>query len=84
MQVHPRRLRSGPAGAQRRLRQTGRERLNTHAAARNNDGEIIDQALSLRELTGQPVILAADDYTHLYRAAPAGLAAVLMPRPDEA
>jgi PIN domain len=55
-----------------------------HRRMPNNDGEIIDQALSLRELTGQPVILAAGDYTQLYRAAPAGLIAVLMPRPDEA
>jgi len=55
-----------------------------HRRMPNNDGEIIDQALSLRELTGQPVILAAGDYTQLYRAATAGLAAVLMPRPDEA
>ncbi len=55
-----------------------------HRRMPNNDGEIIDQALSLRELTGQPVILAAGDYTQLYRAAPAGLAAILMPRPDEA
>jgi hypothetical protein len=50
----------------------------------NNDGEIIDQAVGLKELTGQPVILAACDYTQLYRAAPAGLTAVLVPRPDEA
>jgi predicted ribonuclease YlaK len=34
-----------------------------HRRMPNNDGEIIDQALSLRELTGQPVILAAGDYT---------------------
>ena len=54
-----------------------------HRRMPNNDGEIIDQALSLRELTGQQVILAAGDYTQLYRAAPAGLTAVLMPRPDE-
>jgi hypothetical protein len=55
-----------------------------HRRMPNHDGEIIDQALSLRELTGQPVILAAGDYTQLYRAAPAGLTAVLMTRPDEA
>jgi hypothetical protein len=50
----------------------------------NNDGEIIGQTLSVRDLTGRPVILAAGDYTMLYRAASAGLVAVLMPRPDEA
>jgi hypothetical protein len=55
-----------------------------HERMPNNDGEIIDQALSVREVTGRPVILAACDYTMLYRAAPAGLTAVLMPRPDEA
>jgi hypothetical protein len=48
----------------------------------NNDGEIIDQAVGLKEQTGQEMILAAGDYTQLYRAAPAGLNAVLMPRPD--
>ena len=55
-----------------------------HRRMPNTDGEIIDQALSLQELTGQPVILAAGDYTQLYGAAPAGLMTVLMPRPDEA
>jgi PIN domain len=54
-----------------------------HQRMPNNDGEIIDQAVSLRELSGQPVILAAADYTQLYRAAPAGLTAVLMPRPGD-
>lgn len=52
-----------------------------HQRMPNNDGEIIDQALSVRQLTGRPVILAACDYTQLYRAAPTGLTAVLMPRP---
>lgn len=51
-----------------------------HERRPNNDGEIIDQAVAVRDLTGKPVILAAGDYTQLYRAAPAGLAAVLMPR----
>jgi len=54
-----------------------------HHRMPNNDGEIIDQAVGLKELTGQAVILAAGDYTQLYRAAPAGLIAVLMPRPNE-
>jgi PIN domain len=55
-----------------------------HHRRPNNDGEIIDQALSIRDLAGQPVVLAAGDYTQLYRAGAAGLTAVLMPRPDEA
>jgi hypothetical protein len=55
-----------------------------HRRMPNNDGEIIDQALSLRDAAGQPVILAAGDYTQLYRAVPAGLTAIVMPRPDEA
>lgn len=54
-----------------------------HQRMPNNDGEIIDQAAGLRNLVGQPVILASGDYTQLYRAAPTGLTAVLMPRPDE-
>ena len=49
----------------------------------NNDAEIIDQAVAIKDLTGQPVILAAGDYLQLYRAATVGLTAVLMPRPDE-
>lgn len=55
-----------------------------HRRRPNNDGEIIDQAVAVKELTGRPVILAAGDYAQLYRAATAGLSAVLMPRPDEA
>ena len=55
-----------------------------HQRMPNNDGEIIDQAAGLRDLTGQPVILASGDYTQLYRAAAASLTAALMPRPDEA
>jgi hypothetical protein len=54
-----------------------------HQRMPNNDGEIIDQAVGLKEQTGQEMILASGDYTQLYRAAPAGLTAVLMPRPDE-
>jgi hypothetical protein len=38
-----------------------------HQRMPNNDGEIIDQAVGLKELTGRPVILAACDY-----AAPGG------------
>lgn len=54
-----------------------------HERRPNNDGEIIDQAVAVQELTGNSVILAAGDYTQLYRAAPAGLTAVLMPRPGD-
>jgi hypothetical protein len=49
----------------------------------NNDGEIISQARGMTDLTRHPVILAAGDYATLSRAAPAGLTAVLMPRPGE-
>lgn len=55
-----------------------------HQRMPNIDGEIIDQAVGMHELTGRPVILAACDYAQLYRAAPAGLTVVLMPRPAEA
>ncbi len=55
-----------------------------HQRRPNNDGEIIDQAVAVNELTGRPVLLAAGDYAMLYRAAPRGVTAVLMPRPDEA
>jgi hypothetical protein len=54
-----------------------------HQRRLNNDGEIIDQAVQVRELTGKPVILASGDYAQLYRSAAAGLQAVLMPRLDE-
>jgi hypothetical protein len=54
-----------------------------HQRMPNNDGEIIDQAVGMKELSGQQVILAGGDYTQLYRAAPSGLVAVLMPRPDQ-
>ncbi|MGH3196593.1 MAG: hypothetical protein ACRDOH_25810 [Streptosporangiaceae bacterium] len=53
-----------------------------HARRPNNDGEIIDQALAVQELTGDHVILAACDHTQLYRAGLAGLTAVLMTRPE--
>ncbi len=55
-----------------------------HQRRPNNDGEIIDQALMISELTAHPVTLVSGDYTQLYRAAAVGLQAILMPRPDEA
>jgi hypothetical protein len=54
-----------------------------HQRRPNNDGEIIDQALQLSELTGQPVLLASCDTRQLYRGGAAGLAVVLIPRGDE-
>src|SRR5262249_19170020 len=54
-----------------------------HQRRLNNDSEIIDQAVQVGELTGKPAILASGDYAQLYRAAAAGLQAVLMPRLDE-
>jgi predicted ribonuclease YlaK len=54
-----------------------------HKRRENNDGEIIDQALSIQELTGQPVTLATCDYNQAYRAAVPSLTTALMPRRDE-
>jgi uncharacterized protein with PIN domain len=54
-----------------------------HKRRDNNDGEIIDQALAVRELTGQQVILATCDYNQGYRAAAPGVETVFMPRRDE-
>jgi hypothetical protein len=54
-----------------------------HERRDNNDGEIIDQALALQELTGQRVILATCDYNQRYRAAASGVITALMPRRDE-
>lgn len=54
-----------------------------HQRRENNDGEIIDQALSIQELAGQPVILATCDYNQAYRAAVPSLMTALMPRRDE-
>lgn len=55
-----------------------------HQRRPNNDGEIIDQAVMISELTTQPVTLVSGDYAQLYRAATVGLNAILMPRPEEA
>ncbi len=54
-----------------------------HKRRDNNDGEIIDQALAIQELTGQPVILATCDYNQQYRAAAPRVTTALMPRRDE-
>jgi hypothetical protein len=54
-----------------------------HKRPDNNDGEIIDQALALQQLTGQQVILATCDYNQGYRAAAPGVATAFMPRRDD-
>jgi FtsZ-binding cell division protein ZapB len=54
-----------------------------HQRRPNNDAEIIDQAVIVRELTGRDVLLATGDGPMLYRAGAAGLVPVRMPRRDE-
>ncbi|MFL6053662.1 MAG: PIN domain-containing protein [Actinoallomurus sp.] len=56
-----------------------------HQRMSNNDGEIIDQAVFVRELTEEGTIFVSADYTQLYRAAAVGLPVALMPHrgPDE-
>lgn len=54
-----------------------------HLRRPNNDGEIIDQAIFVRELTGGGTLFASADYAQLYRAAAVGLPVVLMPRRGE-
>jgi hypothetical protein len=54
-----------------------------HQRRPNNDAEIIDQALIVRELTGRDVLLATGDGPMLYRAGAAGLTPFRMPRRDE-
>jgi hypothetical protein len=44
-----------------------------HQRMSNNDGEIIDQAVFVRELTEEGTIFVSADYTQLYRAAAVGL-----------
>jgi hypothetical protein len=44
-----------------------------HQRRPNNDAEIIDQALQVRDLTGKTTLLASCDYRQLYRAAAACL-----------
>jgi hypothetical protein len=54
-----------------------------HARRPVNDDEIIERAVAAGEITGREVLLAAADFAMLYRAAAAGLKAVLVPRPGE-
>ena len=53
-----------------------------HQRRPNNDAEIIDQALEIGELTGQPALLASCDTRQLYRAGAAQLAVVLISRSE--
>jgi hypothetical protein len=53
-----------------------------HQRRPNNDAEIVDQALMLRDLTNKDVLLAACDLRMVYRAGAASLPAVLVPRAD--
>jgi hypothetical protein len=54
-----------------------------HERHSNTDAEIIDRAVYTGELTGRSVLLVAGDNGMLYRAAAAGLKAVLMLRRDD-
>jgi hypothetical protein len=54
-----------------------------HQRRPNNDAEIIDQALSVREMTGKPTLPVTCDTRQLYQAGTEGLQAILMPRADE-
>lgn len=53
-----------------------------HQRRPNNDAEIVDQALMMRDLTGKNVLLAACDLRMVYRASAVSLPAVLVPRAD--
>jgi PIN domain len=55
-----------------------------HQRHPNNDVEIVDQALIVQELTGQPALLATCDGAQFYRAGAASLRGVLLPREDGA
>jgi hypothetical protein len=54
-----------------------------HARRPNNDGEIIDQALLVRDLTGQEVRLVCVDAAMEFRARQHGLAVFAMPTPND-
>ncbi len=54
-----------------------------HQRRPNNDAEIIDQTLFVRDMTGRPTLLASCDTRQLYRAGAVRLQAILMPRADE-
>lgn len=49
----------------------------------NNDSEIIDQALLIKELTGQDVALVSEDAAMEFRAKRHGLTTFTIPTPDE-
>lgn len=48
-----------------------------------NDDEIVERAVTIKEITGRSALLASGDYKMLYRAAAAGLRAAIMPRPAD-
>lgn len=55
-----------------------------HQGRPNNDAEIIDQALSVLDITAKSTLLATCDTRQLYRAGAVGLQTILMPRSGEA
>lgn len=48
-----------------------------------NDDEIVERAMTIREITGRSVLVVSGDYQMLYRADAAGVGAALMPRPAD-
>jgi hypothetical protein len=54
-----------------------------HVRRPANDDEIVERAVTIKEITGQSTLLVGGDYQMLYRAATAGLGAALMPRPAD-
>jgi hypothetical protein len=48
-----------------------------------NDDEVVERAVTIREITGRSTLLVSGDYKMLYRAAAASLGATLMPRPAD-
>lgn len=54
-----------------------------HVRRPANDDEIVERAVTIKEITGRSVLLASGDYKMLYRAAAAGLRAAIMSRPAD-
>jgi PIN domain len=48
-----------------------------------NDDEIVERAVTIKEITGRSTLLASGDYKMLYRAVAAGLRAGIMSRPAD-
>jgi hypothetical protein len=74
-----------PAGLQKRKNVTVEVLLDEdwHARRPNNDGEIVDQALLVKALTGQDVRLVCVDAAMEFRARQHGLTVSAMPTPEE-